>query len=245
MDDYLKSFIDYLEKKVGNQLAGVIIYGSYVKGYFDPQKSDYDVFVLFKKKVIDLQEEIKLKFPKISLQIYVNLEEFKNKILGGGWNTYITFIYTGKILYETEDLVKLKKIIADYRPDFRNLDNNKIIALLEKLKADTRESYKRNHYELNKFLYSSLLRKFQILYYIRNSEIMLEFSKLLSLFKDKCILDNLEWLSLIETQVFERREELLIAKESYIAVLEKVDELIQKELVSGSNFGPYPASFIL
>lgn len=232
MDVYLKSFIDYLEKKVGNELAGVIIYGSYVKGYFDPHKSDYDVFVLFKKKVIDLQEEIKLKFPKISLQIYVNLEEFKNKILGGGWNTYITFIYTGKILYETEDLVKLKKIIADYRPDFRNLDNNKIIALLEKLKADTRESYKRNHYELNKFLYSSLLRKLQILYYIRNSEIILEFSKLLSLFKDKCILDNLEWLSLIETQVFERREELLIAKESYIAVLEKVDELIQRELSS-------------
>ena len=230
MDEYLKNFVDYLKDKLGDELAGVLIYGSYVKGYFDPIESDYDVFVLFKNDVIDLRDEIKSKFPKISLQLYMSLSELKEKIINGSWNTYIALAYTGQILYTTPELNKFKSGISKFNPDITKFTPKQKSMLVEKLKADSKVAYEREGYELNKFLYSSLLRKMQILFFIRTEEIELEFNDLIKKLKDDFITQNIEWLSKVEETVFARSKVTLKDKNTYINVLQQVDSAIQKEL---------------
>jgi predicted nucleotidyltransferase len=230
MDDYLKSFVQYLQNEFGDNLAGVIIFGSYGKPNFDLLKSDYDVFVLFKDEVIDIREEIIRKFPRIVLHVYMNLEHLKNKILTGGWNTYIAFVFTGKVLYITQELEQLKKQISQFKPNIKNLSAKQKTALVEKLKADTKNANDRDGYILNKFLYASLLRKLQILYFLRRNEIILEFNTLIGKFEDKFVSENSEWLRKVEKMVFERNEKLVSTKPKYIRILEEADLAIEKEL---------------
>jgi hypothetical protein len=230
MDEYLKNFIDYLKENLQDELAGVLIFGSYGKVYFDPIESDYDVFVLFKDKIINIQDELRAKFPKVALHMYTNLEALEQKIMNFGWNTYIALIYTGKILFSTPELENLKSKIAQSKPNITDRSEEAKIAFVEKLKSDTKIALEKENYDLNKFLYSSLLRKLQILFFIRTQKIELEFNDLIKKLKDDFITQNIEWLKEVESTVFARSKITLKDKDTYVNVLQQADSAIQKEL---------------
>jgi hypothetical protein len=230
MDEYLKNFIDYLKENLQDELAGVLIFGSYGKVYFDPIESDYDVFVLFKDKIINIQDELRAKFPKVALHMYTNLEALEQKIMNFGWNTYIALIYTGKILFSTPELENLKSKIAQSKPNITDRSEEAKIAFVEKLKSDTKIALEKENYDLNKFLYSSLLRKLQILFFIRTQKIELEFNDLIKKLKDDFINQNIEWLKEVESTVFARSKITLKDKDTYVNVLQQADSAIQKEL---------------
>jgi len=59
-DNYLKKFIEYCREKFGDNLVAVVVFGSYAWGYFDKKKSDYDLFVILRGKIID-QENVRKK----------------------------------------------------------------------------------------------------------------------------------------------------------------------------------------
>jgi hypothetical protein len=230
MDEYLENFINYLKENLKDELAGVLIFGSYGKVYFDPIESDYDVFVLFKDKIINIQDELRAKFPKVALHMYTNLEALEQKIMNFGWNTYIALIYTGKILFSTPELENLKSKIAQSKPNITDRSEEAKIAFVEKLKSDTKIALEKENYDLNKFLYSSLLRKLQILFFIRTQKIELEFNDLIKKLKDDFITQNIEWLKEVESTVFSRSKITLKDKDTYVNVLQQADSAIQKEL---------------
>jgi len=102
-DSYLKGFIDYSKKEFGDNLAAVVIYGSYVWGYFDKKKSDYDVFVIFRDEVPEGKEKLARKFPKVSLQYFVTTGELLDKAHFGHFTSYITLLKSGKVVYKTKE----------------------------------------------------------------------------------------------------------------------------------------------
>lgn len=229
MDEYLKGFLEYLQEKVGEELAGLVIFGSYVAGYFDKNNSDYDVFVVFKSEVPDLKEDIVKKFPRIVTHFYDTVEKLEEKIRFGGWNTYMALIHTGEILFKTsrlEDVTsKFKQPIA-----LKELSDQHKRHLVDKLKDQVNIAKVKEGFELNKFLYSSLLRKLQILYFLRNGEIIFKFNELLEKTEDDFMNDNREWLLQLEELVFSRRESTLYGRDKYFDTISLPDNALAEEL---------------
>lgn len=89
-DSYLENFSNLCKQKFGKNLIGLGIYGSFVWGYFDKEKSDYDVFLVFKDEIKDENEIPKGKLEKISLQYFSTPKQLFELIHEGHWSLYIT-----------------------------------------------------------------------------------------------------------------------------------------------------------
>lgn len=230
MQIYLDRFSNFLQEKLGDDLVGLIIYGSYVRGYFDPLTSDYDVMVLFKKELPGLKEEIKEKFPKVSLQVYGEIDILKQKIALGSWSTYIVLAYTGKIIYQNPELEKFIQDLKTNNPfNLKLLKDNKK-KVMGNLADQTELAATFNGFELNKFLYSSLIKRFQLLHFIKTGEILLNYMELFDTAKEECGGKEYGWLKKVEMLVFARSNELITDKHSYLKVLQSLDKLINKRL---------------
>lgn len=230
MDENLKSFLEYLQEKAGEELAGLVIFGSYSGGYFDKNQSDYDVFVVFKWQTIDLHKEISKKFPRFATHFYGTLEDLQNKINQGGWNTYIALIHTGQVLFKTSHLEDLIAKNRNTPPALKDLPQDQKQHLIDKLRDQVSIAKQKEGFELNKFLYASLLRKLQILHFLRTGEIILKFNELLEKTEDDFMNDNREWLLNLEETVFARRESTLYGRDRYFDTISLPDNAIAEEL---------------
>lgn len=72
IDSYLKKFVGFCRQKYGKNLIAIGIYGSYAWGYFDKEKSDYDVFLIFNNHPKNEGKMLTEKFKKISVQYFCN-----------------------------------------------------------------------------------------------------------------------------------------------------------------------------
>jgi len=234
-DSYLKGFIDYCKEEYRNNLLAIVIYGSYAWGYFDNQKSDYDVFVIFKnktpkdKKVAD--KEFKKKFPKVSLQYYCSDDELIHKVNEGHWSVYITLLKSGRILYMTKDyksfLKRLKKI------DFiERLFDTAAMEYKAKFEIDALKKIK--GYKAAKWALPSIRKRLQLLTYIRKRKAIWSIKKVIKLNRDIFTKEESKFILDLDKSV-KNRDETFGKKEREVAIriLNKLNsQILTKELMN-------------
>jgi len=229
MDKYLKNFVNYCKDKFGDNLAAIVVYGSYAGGYFDKNKSDYDVFVIFKEYTPEGKNNLKKKFKKITLQYFLTTEDLINHVRSGHWTVYITLLKGKlKIVYKTKEykdfLKKLKKI---YFFDFID------VAIIEaKAVYEKRQLKKLKGFKALKWAFPSIRKKLQLLNYIRCKKPVWKFRKVLR--KNKNIFDKKEikFLKKLEKRIRGRDNHFNSEdKKISLKILDKIDEeLLIKEL---------------
>jgi len=111
---YLEKFVEFCKRKFGDNLAAIVVFGSYAQGFFDKKKSDYDIFIIFRDKIPQGKIELKKKFPKVSVSYFLTLDDLMKRAHLGHFTSYITLLTKGSItLYKTKEykkfLRKLKK----------------------------------------------------------------------------------------------------------------------------------------
>ena len=174
-DEYLKKFVNYCMEKFGNELAGIIVFGSYVQGHFDKRKSDYDIFVLFKRKVINGRRNLEKKFPKTSIQYYLSLKELEDMIHFGHFTSYITLLSRGgKIVYSTLEFRRFlksakKQNILDKPFDVAGLEykTNYEVKNLKRLKG----------YNSVKWAVPMIRKRLQMLTFLRKNKLVWDLGK--------------------------------------------------------------------
>lgn len=102
-DRYLKKFREYCKKRYGDNLVAIVLFGSYVWGYFDKVDSDYDTFVILKNEIPSEKKLLNKKFPKMSVQYFTNMDEVMRETHLGHFTSYITLLESGGILYKAKE----------------------------------------------------------------------------------------------------------------------------------------------
>lgn len=162
-DKYLKKFINEYKLKYGDELIAIVIYGSYAFGYFDENKSDYDVFMIFKNKVPKIEGVMPKEHPKIFFQYFCNTQYLLDKVKEGRWSVYITLLKSAKVLYYTKDYVKFLERIDKINP------SKKLIKKLtrEKIKKEKKGFRENRGYKAVKWIFPSIRKRLQILVYLK------------------------------------------------------------------------------
>lgn len=221
-DSYLKKFLDFCKQRYGKNLIAVGIYGSYAWGYFDKEKSDYDVFLIFNHPLKNEGEMLTKKFRKISVQYFCTKRELLNLIKKGHWAVYITFLKSARMLYSSQEykivMNKMKKI------DFiKNLQDLKRIKFMAKFEHNALK--KSNGYIGAKYAYPGLRSRLQLLTYIRYRKLIWDLSKVIKLNKDVLNEREQKLIMQLEKSVRERKN-IFSDKKMAINLLDRLNERI-------------------
>ena len=221
LDSYLKKFVDFCKKRYGKNLIGIGIYGSYVLGYFDKEKSDYDVFLIFNHK-IKKDEIIQKQFRKITVQYFCSSKDLLKLIKEGHWSPYITFLTIAGMLYYSKDykifINKLRKI------DFiKNLNNTERIEWKSRFNIDTIKRSK--GYKGTKYTLPALRSRLQLLTYIKYKQLVWDLSKVVKLNKDILTDKEQKFLLQLDKLVYERKN-IFPHKKMAIKILNRVNKNI-------------------
>ncbi len=230
-DAYLKNFVKFCEEKYKNNLIAITIYGSYAWGYFDKNKSDYDIFVIFKDRTPKGKKEINRKFPKISLQYFCTANDLLIKVKEGHWSIYITLLKSAKILYHT---IEYKKFLKELKK----------INFLEQLMDTAAMEYKANFeigalkkvrgYKAAKWALPCIRKRLQLLTYIRRKKLIWNVRKVAKLNKDILSKEEIYFILDLDKKVKMRQNSFMKDdKNKAIEILNKLNhEIIFKELSS-------------
>lgn len=228
LDNYLKKFRQFCLEKFGDELVAIGVYGSFGKKYFSKKKSDYDVFLIFRDKVLRGKTTIKKRFPKISLQYFCTLKELGNRINLGHFTIYITLLKDAKMLYFTNE----------YKNFLREI---KKIGFLEKM-ADTLAMQAKTNFEIKslkdlkgysaiKWAFPSIRKRLQFLTYVRKKRILWNLNKVLT--ANKSLLNSEERKFILKlNKELNRRGNSFSKKDERrcIDIIKKLNSLIIKEL---------------
>ena len=216
---YLKDFVYFCKKRYGKNLEGIEIYGSYIFGYFDKEKSDYDIFLIFNKKMKNEGKFLEKKFPRISIQYFCSEDELFELIKIGHWSLYITLLTSARMLYFNKKYGNFLKKLR--RVDFiKNIKNIKRIKW--KRQFDKRVMGGRGG-KWVKYSLSALRVRLQFLTYARSRRLVWDLERNINLNKD--FLDDSEkefLLSLNEKVFFRKRKFSLFERKKAIAILNKL-----------------------
>lgn len=222
LDSYIKTFVDFCKKRYGKNLIAIGIYGSYAWGYFDKQKSDYDVFLIFNHHQKDDVKQFEDKFKKVSFQYFCSTKELLKLIRDGHWSVYITFIISARMLYSSKKyevlINKLRKI------DFvKNLKDTKRIEYIAKFEREVLQ--KTEGYKGAKYAFPGLRSRLQLLTYIRYKKLVWNLKKVVRLNKD--ILSNKEKRYLFQLEKITReRKNVFTNKKMAINLLNRINKEI-------------------
>ena len=200
-DKYLKNFIKYCKEKFGDNLAAIVIYGSYAWGYFDKKKSDYDVFMIFKDKIPYGEKELRKKFKKVGGFYYLNIDELLKRAHLGHWTSYITLLTSARVLYSTKEyekfLRKLKKI---------NLLEEIIDIAGVELRSINRANIlkKTRGYKAVKWALASIRVQLQLFSYLRYKKLIWNIKENLKKNKDILTKEEMVFLEILDKKVRKR-----------------------------------------
>lgn len=234
-DEYLKNFVEFCKEKYRDNLIAITIYGSYPWGYFDKKKSDYDVFVIFKDKILkskkSAQKEFLKKFPKISLQYFCTAEELLRKVEEGHWSIYITLLKSARILYYTKEYKKFLKELK--KVDF--IEQLMDTAAMEfKANFEIEALKKSRGYKAAKWALPSIRKRLQLLTYIRRKKAIWNIKKVVRLNKDVLTKEEREFIVGLDRRVKTRQNSFTKQdKNKAIEILKNLNhQIIFKELAS-------------
>lgn len=222
LDSYLKPFVDFCKERYSPNLMGIGIYGSYAWGYFDKNKSDYDVFLVFNKKIEDESKLITNKLEKISVQYFGTTEEVSELIKEGHWSLYITLLKSAKMLYFSNE----------YKQFFNELKNTNFVKNLQntdrikfKAKFDRDQIQKMEGYPAIKYAFPALRSRLQLLTYAKYQKPIWDLNKVISLNKDFLTSNEQNLLIRLNKSVRERRNDYF-DKDFAINTLDKINKEI-------------------
>lgn len=227
---YLKNALNYLTLNAGENLLGVIIYGSYTTKSFDTNVSDFDLIIVVKKDVSALITSFEEMFPRISVQLCLTPIEIIKKIQEGGWNTYLVLTKTGTILYDSEQFSLLREEIKKNSINFRNLSLQDKTSLVKKFKGNVQELRNKTGYNFTKYFYYSFLRVSQILHFIRTGKVETDFNALLSKIDEEFIKRNLIFLFAVQRAALKRARISEKEIEKSKGILEDAIKVLEIEL---------------
>lgn len=218
-DSYLRQFIDFCRERYGDNLMAIGIYGSYIWGYFNKDKSDYDIFLVFNNKLKKEGKMLMNKFDKISVQYFCSPEEILQLVKKGHWSVYITFLTSAKMLYFSKNYKKfvgrLKKL------DFAaNLKDTKRIEWKAGFDADCIRKTK--GYNGAKYALPALRSRLQLLTYIKYKKLIWDLSKNVNLNKDFLTEEEGKFLLQLNNSVKQRRK-VFHRKNFAISLLHKIN----------------------
>ena len=190
-------------RRLGTNLAAVLVFGSYRTGQFVMGKSDIDLMILLKKfKGIKPQAErdilFHIEFPKLPVKVrlsnFSSIPEYKDHIYTeGSWTSWITILKGSTPIYDTPGFIAFQRDLREHPIPRKDV----IEYLLHKDKIELDGYFTRSSgWDLTKSMFSHMRRKLQILNYYSGNEIEFDY--------DIC-LDN---LSLKERDMLERLGDL-------------------------------------
>jgi predicted nucleotidyltransferase len=163
-DRNLKQFMNYCENKFKDNLFAIIIYGSYAWGYFDKEKSDYDIIVILKNKTKINKKEIEKIFPKLSLQYLMSKKEILNYTHLGHFTTYITLLKSGRTLYVKRGYKRFLRKLRKTNLLERTFD---AVAIAAKTTKEIKQLESVRGYNGLKWALPAIRKRIQLLTYIR------------------------------------------------------------------------------
>jgi len=227
--DLEKRIIESSLRKYNENLAAILIFGSYNTGQFVFGISDIDAIILFKRREnIDFENEKyelgnELEDIRLKILHFKTLKDYEEHIYNkGSWSSWITVIKGSKILYSTHEFEDFKK----------RLENNPISK--ERLKEYIKDKDKfelegylkeSSGWDLTKGLFSHIRRKLQILNYYKGNELNFDYNTCLINLGDINGREKLERLK----ELYNKRRVLYKKEfESYVKLANLLTEKIMR-----------------
>lgn len=231
LEKQLKPFVDKAQEMLAERLAAVVLYGSHLWGYTEA-KSDFDVFVLLKKKGEadeELLASLKRAFPNVNIVYFRTLEETKEKIKDGSWAQYLVLQKASLPIYSTPEfkkfLLRLKnfeinptKIAEKYREETNPFD---IKALKERTGG----------WDTNKWAALSIWKRLQILTYYQTGKLETDFRKSLKNAKNILTEEEYVWAEKLRQRLWQRSKRWQQGdRKKSLALLTKLADLVEEGL---------------
>lgn len=222
LDSYLKSFVDFCKQRYGKNLIAIGIYGSYAWGYFDKEKSDYDVFLIFNSKRKDETGFLSKRFKNISINYFCDRNELLKLINEGHWSLYITLLKSAKMLYSSSEYNKFFNELknTDFVKNLKNTDRIKF-----KAKFDRNQIQKMEGYPAIKYAFPGLRSRLQLLTYIHYKKLVWDLKKVFRLNKDILSSNEQKFLIQLEKSV-RKRKNVFPNKKMAINLLNRINKEI-------------------
>ena len=228
-DKYLQDFINFCKEKYKDNLIAIVIYGSYPWGYFNKEKSDYDVFVIFSDKTPKNKREIEKKFPKITLQYFCTSEELIDKVSRGHWSVYITLLKSARVLYATKEYKKFLKRLKKIDFIEQLIDT---VSIEFKTGFEIKELKKKRGYVALKWALPLLRKRLQLLTYIKRKKAIWNLRKVVRLNKKVLGKDERGFILNLDKRVRKRENKFSPEdRKMTLKILKKLnEEILIKEL---------------
>ncbi|MBI2499623.1 nucleotidyltransferase domain-containing protein [Candidatus Woesearchaeota archaeon] len=223
MDKYLRKFVNYCKREFKDELIAIVIYGSYIENYFKKEKSDYDVFIIFKDRIPRKRKNINKRFRRISLQYFCNIDDIKRYILEGHWAIYITLLKRSKTLFKTKEYNKLIQHIRN----MPHLKNNNILGIERKRRYIRNVLIKKKGYDAIKWALPELRKRLQLLTYIKKNSIIWDINKNLELNKQILTIKENYFIRELQKKESTRSDKFSKSDKKYsLHILDKLDNIL-------------------
>lgn len=215
LEDNIQAIKGFLLDRYGNNLAGIIIFGSTNTGHFREGESDIDHMIFLKKLgKININEEIKflldsLKQYNFATQYFNTLEGIKDYIKKRkSFSTYMTIVSEdgSRVIYTTPEFERTREYLRKHpltkkeiQEQIKEKDNFELNGYFEKI----------NGYILTKALMAHLRRKLQVVNYFKTGELIFDYERCL----DNSDIDKEEKESLEKLYHHYQKRETLTLKE--------------------------------
>lgn len=181
LENSLKKIRSFIVSRYGDNLAGLLVFGSANTGQFHEGRSDIDTIILLKKlNGLDLEKETNfliesLKSENFRTQYFHTVESIKEHVKKRvSWSTRITILSKegSRVLYSTPEFEKLKRWLIDNFPSKEDI----MRYVIEKDKVELDGYFKEiENFDLTKALMSHVRRKLQIMNYFQSNKIIFDY----------------------------------------------------------------------
>lgn len=232
-DAYLDSFLADARERFGDNLQAVLIYGSYIEGYFDPAVSDYDVMLFFAQEPSpDHKTGLEQRFPRVTLMYYLTLDELDNRIQQGSWSLYIAILRGAVVLYQDEEFRR-------FTADLENLDMQKVLSdgktvkkIREKFETEIQVQSEREGLEAIKWFVPTLRRMLQVLTYLETNKTVWGFEENMATNQNIFTDEQLNFIKDMQEKLMHRSDDFEEQdKQQAVRVLTKLSNIVLSKLV--------------
>ncbi len=219
-------------KRYGNNLAAVLIFGSYNTGKFVKGISDINLIILFKKKnSIKFQSEYDILYHNLFADIPVSIthfriiEDYRRHIYGeGSWSSWITVINGSKAIYSTKEFELFRQKLLE-KPI---LGAHLLSYLLHKDEIELKGYFKRiREWDLTKAIFFYIRRKLQVINYLNGNNLEFDYQKSLRNIKH---IEHEKELSRLSDLYYGRKNLTNKKINSYYEIAHKLTYLIKRKI---------------
>ena len=232
-DEYLRNFLaDARKRHTEDNLRAVLIYGSYIEGYFAPTESDYDILMFFGRQPDpEHRPAMEQKYPRISLMYYLTIPELEERIENGSWSLYITVLKGAGVLYQDETFKQFVSGLKDF--DMRKHISNKEATkkITEKFDEEIKAQSQREKFEAVKWFVPTVRRMLQILTYLRYHQTVWGLQQNLQMLQDTLANDDMAFMRQMQQRLLDRSTSFSPGdKRCAMAILNKLRNAVLNEL---------------